>query len=401
MTRRERVMNALNFLPTDKIPKDLSGMASTGISCFAYKKLIDHLGFERRKIKVWDTGQMLALPDLDVLDYLDCDVVMTDGFVTNAFDQGELWKPYDFNGRLQDGAVVRPESFETRADGTIVQNGNSYMPPSAHVFDTEHAGNPFNLNDDFVKEDLGELEARVMKRVISDEDVSRIVEHCKKVRASTDRAVMFDGLNSGIGLRTGIVQYSMMCLLEPDYIEESHRIINNASLARYEKLVPAIAPYVDIILIAADDMGTQNDLILPPEAYQRLYFPFYKQLNDVVHKTAPGVKTFLHSCGAIYSLIDQIAHAGFDILNPVQWSAGRQDYRQWKDKARKKISFWGGGVNSQTTLPLGTVEQVSAEVSEVCEYLKQDGGFVFCNIHNILAEIAPEKVTAMYKAASL
>jgi uroporphyrinogen decarboxylase len=48
---------------------------------------------------------------------------------------------------------------------------------------------------------------------------------------------------------------------------------------------------------------------------------------------------------------------------------------------------------------LGTVEDVRREVTEVVRTMSQDGGYVFCNIHNILAEIAPEKVIAMYRAA--
>jgi len=88
------------------------------------------------------------------------------------------------------------------------------------------------------------------------------------------------------------------------------------------------------------------------------------------------------------------------VLNPVQWCAGKHSYREWKDKARGRIALWGGGVNSQVTLPLGTAADVAREVAEVVAYLRQDSGYVFCNIHNILSEIAPEKVIAMYRAAA-
>ena len=75
ITSHERVLNALNFQPTDRLPKDLGGMLSTGISAFAYPKLVAALGLPPRLPRVHDTGQMLALPDLDVLDALGCDVV--------------------------------------------------------------------------------------------------------------------------------------------------------------------------------------------------------------------------------------------------------------------------------------------------------------------------------------
>ncbi len=86
-----------------------------------------------------------------------------------------------------------------------------------------------------------------------------------------------------------------------------------------------------------------------------------------------------------------------DILNPVQWSAGNHSYTEWKDKCRYRISLWGGGVNTQTTLPFGSLEDVRNEVSAVSDYLSEDAGYVFCAIHNLLSEVDPEKVIEMYK----
>ncbi|MCX5757792.1 MAG: methyltransferase, partial [Candidatus Hydrogenedentes bacterium] len=130
----------------------------------------------------------------------------------------------------------------------------------------------------------------------------------------------------------------------------------------------------------------------------QLFKPYYRRFTDALHAAGPNVKAFLHSCGAIYDLLDMIIESGFDVLNPVQWSAGGHSYREWKDKARNRIALWGGGVNTQATLPLGTVEDVEREVRAVADYMRRDGGFVFCAIHNILAEISGEKIVAMYRA---
>ena len=164
-------------------------------------------------------------------------------------------------------------------------------------------------------------------------------------------------------------------------------------------LLPEIHRYVDIILAGADDWGTQNSLIASPDIFRRLFKPYLRRLNDECHRIAPQIKTFLHCCGAVYDLIDDIIESGFDILNPVQWSAGGHSYKKWKDKSRKRIALWGGGVNAQVTLPLGTIEEIEKEVKEVVAYMNKDSGYVFNSIHNILAEIPPEKVIAMYKAA--
>jgi uroporphyrinogen decarboxylase len=226
---------------------------------------------------------------------------------------------------------------------------------------------------------------------------------CRRVRESSDRAVfMNDGLLQipiGVAGWSGLAIFPILCVTEPDFVAELHELVTEHALANLRALLPEIGPYVDIIMVAADDWGTQTNTIASPQVFRKLFQPYYTRFNEEIHALAPGVKSFLHSCGAIYNIIDMIIDARFDILNPVQWSAGKQSYQEWKDKARGRIALWGGGVNSQATLPLGTVEDVAQETREVTSYLGQDGGYVFCNIHNILAEIAPEKVVAMYQAS--
>lgn len=399
-TSRERVRQALNFQTPDRMPKDMGGMRSTSISAFAYPKLIAALGLPPRLPRVEDTGQMLALPDLDVLDALGIDVVAILDGATNAFPQPELWHAYDFNGRLP--ALVRyPENFRTLPDGTILQGRSQRMPPSSFVFDEEHGGQPLDLSADLPKLDLAQLRKTMQSHPLEDERIVSIRDLCRRVRESTDRAVFFnDGALSagiGIGAYSGLAIFPILCITEPDYVTELHEIVTERAVANARALLPEIAPYIDIIMLTADDWGTQNNLIASPKVYRELFLPYYRRLTDECHRIAPQVKLFMHSCGAIYNLIDLVVESGFDILNPVQWCAGKHSYREWKDKARGRIALWGGGVNSQITLPLGSVDDVRREVAEVTSYLNQDGGYVFCNIHNILAEIAPEKVIAMYK----
>jgi uroporphyrinogen decarboxylase len=402
-TSRERVLKALNFQPTDQLPKDLGGMGSTGISAFAYPRLVAALGLPPRLPKVYDTSQMLALPDVDVMDALGTDVVtIQDGPVTNAYDQPEDWHPYDFNGRLP--ALVRfPQNFHTLPDGTLTQPGTR-MPPSSTVFDEEHGGQPLILSGDLPKYDLEQYRRDVQAGALTDESVRAIAQYCRRARQSTDRAIMFShgSINPPISIHAhgGLAVFPILCITEPDYVAELHEILTEQAVQNIRRLVPEIADYVDIIMMAADDWGTQLTTMASPKVFRSLFLPYRRRLNDEVHRLAPQVKTFLHSCGAIYDIMDMVIESGFDILNPVQWTAGKYTYQQWKDKARKRIALWGGGVNSQVTLPLGSVEDIQREVRQVAACLGQDSGYVFCNIHNLLAEIPPEKVIAMYQAAS-
>ena len=401
-SRRQRVLDAIELRSPDQLPKDLGGMNSTGVSCFAYPKLVEALGLEPRRPRIHDTGQMLALPDIDVLDALDCDVAHVGGAsYTNAFDEPEKWKEYDFGGRL-DALVMNPENYEVQTDGTVIQrrgNSISRMPTRAHVFDSEHAGQVLDLAGDLNFPDLNAVEKRLQEQLNDTGNMDILADYCRRARNATDRAIMFSGISAGLGFYGGIPNWSMICMTDPGLVHEYHDLVTRYAADYIKLVVPKIADSVDILMLCADDQGLQTGPILPPAVFEELFVGYYKRVNDAVHKAAPKMKTFLHSCGAIYDLLDVIIDSGFDSLNPVQWSAGTQTYTQWKDKARGRICLWGGGVNTQSTLPLGTVDDVRNEVREVTEYLSRDSGFVFCAIHNILAEIEAEKIVTMYATA--
>ncbi|GAK54068.1 putative methyltransferase [Candidatus Moduliflexus flocculans] len=401
MTRRERVLKTLNFETPDRLPKDLGGMASTGISCFAYPRLVKALGLPERLPKVFDTFQMLALPDQDVLDALDCDVafVAVDQY-SNILEEPQKWQPFDFGGRLP-ALVLDPTIFQVESDGTIrrTQGNVATMPPSSYVFDEIHGGQPLNLSGELVKEDLDQLAERFQKERLTENRVQSIASYCQKVREATDRAILFNGAIAGFEFRGGIAAWSMLCMLEKDYVNAVHELLTTHYIRQVEALLPAIKDSVDVIWVNSDDHGAQDRTFLPPKVFRELYLPYYQRINQTIHRIAPQVKTFLHSCGAIYAILDDVIAAGFDVLNPVQWTAGNQGYQAWKDKCRGRIALWGGGVNAQRTLPFGTPEEVYQEAKTVSTYLSDGNGFVFNSIHNILAEITPENVIALYKAA--
>jgi len=404
MTSRQRVMVALDFREPDRVPKDLGGMLSTGISAFAYPKLVEALGLPYRRPRVYDTWQMLALPDMDVLDALGCDVVAVFNGSTNALDEPGKWQEYDFNGRLQ--ALVRDRSiFRDHPDGSVTQPQFGFrMPVTSTVFDAEHGGQPLDLSADLPKPDLKDVKARNEQSFPTDEEIQDLIDLCKRSRESTEKAIFVSGpIYTGLAITEpgGIAVWPMVCLTEPDFVYDYHAIMAENAIKMADAIMPELAPYVDIIMMSSDDWGTQSNLIAPPRVFEQLFMPHLKRVNARIHELAPQVKTFLHSCGAIYDIIDMVAESGFDVLNPVQWPAGGKTFREWKDKARNRIALWGGGVNAQHTLPLGTVEDVEQEVAEVVEYMKQDGGYVFNCIHNILAEVEPEKVVAMYRTASV
>ncbi len=270
-------MAALNFRGCDKLPKDLGGMASTGISAFAYPHLVAALGLSPRRPRVYDIIQMLALPDTDVLDKLDCDVVTINNGVSGAIDEPQKWYDYDFGGRL-DAQVRNPDDFTEVAAGLFHKPSNSTMIAGSYVFDEEHGGNSFDIFGDIPKPDIEQYEEALEKAVWTDRQIEEFVNYCRLVRNSTDRATLLEcPINAKFGIAGfgRIAIYPLVCLTEPDFVLKFYSMLNEYSLKLIRTLLPLVKDYVDIIKIASDDWGTQNSLIASAD-YKYEYKTFDK-----------------------------------------------------------------------------------------------------------------------------
>jgi uroporphyrinogen-III decarboxylase len=127
--------------------------------------------------------------------------------------------------------------------------------------------------------------------------------------------------------------------------------------------------------------------------------PFPKQVNAWIHRHTPW-KSLIHSCGSEVQLIPDFIQAGFDILNPLQTSAADMHPQTLKDRFGEQLVFWGGGVDTQKTLPFGTPDEIRAQVRERMRIFGKGGGFVFNTIHNVQARIPVENLLALYQAVA-
>jgi uroporphyrinogen decarboxylase len=127
--------------------------------------------------------------------------------------------------------------------------------------------------------------------------------------------------------------------------------------------------------------------------------PYHSKLYGFMKSRMKQAKLFLHSCGSVYDFIPDLIEMGVDILNPVQVSARNMDSRKLKAEFGRDIVFWGGGCDTQTVLPRGTVADVRAEVKRRMNDFAPDGGFVVTQVHNIQPGVPPENIVAMYEAA--
>jgi uroporphyrinogen decarboxylase len=160
----------------------------------------------------------------------------------------------------------------------------------------------------------------------------------------------------------------------------------------------AIAPYADVIVFG-DDLGTQTGPMISPKLYRELILPRARQLYRYVRENS-GVKVFLHSCGAIFEFLPDIIEAGVQVINPVQTSAGGMDPGKLKREFGKDLVFWGGGIDTQRILPGASPGEVKEEVKKNCGIFMKGGGFVFCQIHNMLDTVPPGNIVAMYEAVN-
>ncbi|NCB00313.1 MAG: methyltransferase, partial [Clostridia bacterium] len=190
---------------------------------------------------------------------------------------------------------------------------------------------------------------------------------------------------------------AMAQLLYPEYVSAVFEYQTEVMLKNLEIYKQAMGDRIQIVWISGTDFGTQNAGFFSTDIFKELYKPYYKKMNDWVHQNTSW-KTFYHTCGSVVSFLDDFVEMGMDIINPVQLSATGMDARMLKDKYGDKLTFWGGGVDTQEVLPRGTPEQVKAQVKERLEILSKGGGYVFNTIHNIVGNTPVENIAAAFEA---
>jgi len=167
-------------------------------------------------------------------------------------------------------------------------------------------------------------------------------------------------------------------------------------LSNLEKWMSAVGPFIDVIAFG-DDLGGQQGPLISPQLYREYYQPFHKKMWRRVKQLA-DVKILLHSCGGIEPFLEDLIDAGLDAVNPVQISSAGMDARALKEKYSGRLTFWGGGCDTQHVLPDGDPQSVAQHVREQVSVLQHGGGFVFQQVHNIMANVPPANIDAMFKA---
>ncbi len=413
MTSRERIQTSLNHKEPDILPVDFGGGFQTGIAVSMVYKLRQELGLDApgTPVKVVEPFQMLGEIKPDLQETLGLDCVSVPGTGTMFGFAQKDWKEWI----TPDGTPVLVAGlFNTalESDGSVLQypEGDKTVPPSCMMPNGGYFFDAIPRQDPIEEDKLDPEDNCEEFMLISDDEVDHYRKRAHELYDNTEKALFcsFSGLSFGdIALVPGtwlkhpkgirdVEEWYMSTVGRPGYIKAVFNKQAEIAVENLKRLYEAVGDKISVIQTSGTDFGTQNGPFCSPEQYRDMYLPYQKRVNDWIHENTPW-KTFMHCCGSIVPLIPSIIEAGFDILNPVQCSAVGMDPQMLKNEFGKDIVFWGGGVNTQQTLPFGTADEVREEVKQRIEIFAEGGGFVFCSIHNVVANVPIENLMAMFE----
>ena len=409
MTSRERVVAAINHTEADCVPIDFGAHRSSGIAAIAYGRLKQALGISAGDIYVYDMVQQLAIVEPEVLDAVGADVVeLGRGFMPDDSD----WRPWI----LPDGTPCKIPAFinvEKRGQDSFLLSDDGVdlaIQKEGFLYFEQIHWPWLERNPD--EQDFSDLEEAFKYTMwtgiptpgghipLTADGLSELSAGAKRLRESTDRAIL--GIFGGNLFEVPQFLYRIDNYLThmgfyPEACERLSEALCSFYLPRMEKWLGAVGPYIDVMLFG-DDLGGQNGPLMSPEMYRAYYKPWHAKLWKRAKELAPHVNINLHSCGGIEPLLDDLIDAGLESSNPVQISCRGMDPGHLKSTYGDRFTFWGGGCDTRRVLPRGTPDEVARNVRELVSIWSPGGGFVFQQVHNILADVPPENIIAMFQA---
>ena len=411
LASRERVLTALSHRQSDRIPIDLGGTPVTGFHVSCVAALRDYFGLEKRLVKVFEPYQMLGVVDEDLQQALGVDVERISRPKTFFGFRNRDWRPW----RMPDGLeVLVSEEFRITHDangdillhpqGDLTALPSGRMPKDGYFFDAVIRQQPFDEEKLDPQDNLEEF------KPLDEADLANLKQAAAEAQR-TGRAVMMSSVGTslgdiaqvpGISLKypkgiRDVAEWYMSTTSRRDYVHQIFSRQTEIGIANLKRIYETVGNAFDAIVVCGTDFGTQTSSFCSVKTFRELYFPYYAKVNGWIHEHTTW-KTFKHSCGSVERFIPSFIDGGFDILNPVQCSAADMGPEHLKSAFGDRITFWGGGVDTQQTLPFGTPQQVREQVLERCRIFSQNGGFIFAAIHNVQARTPVENIIAMVKA---
>ncbi len=393
------------------IPMDFGGTSVTGMHVMVVAGLREHYGLEKRPVKVCEPYQMLGLIEDDLRQAIGVDVVgvmppkTMFGFPLKGW---KSWRaPWGQELLVSDDFNVTTEGQDVYIypEGDMSARPSAHMPGTGFFFDTIVRQEPIDeakLDPADNLEEFGELSDEDLAHYAAEIERQEEAAGCGIITSIPGTAfgdialVPAPFMKAPKGIRD-IAEWYMSTAVRQDYVRAIFDGQIQYALANLQRVYERIGNRIDAVFICGTDFGTQQSSFCAPATYDVLWHPYYKKMNDWIHEHTSW-KTFKHSCGAVANFMDHFIASGFDIINPLQCSAAGMDPQTLKDNFGNRLVFWGGGVDTQHTLPFGRPEEVREQVLQRCEIFGKNGGFVFDAIHNVQANTPVANVVAMLDA---
>ena len=376
MNPRERVMLALNHKEPDRIAIDLGGSICSSIHKKPYLELKKYLGMEVDEIIMADYVQQLPYLDEGLFERFGVDFRMVQLPAATApdleiFAEGDYWAFIDRWG------------------------SKLHMPKDGGLY--------FDWVEFPIKEtSMTALDRYQWPRPDPPGYIDQLQAQAKYLYENTDFALVGSGLLGG-GIfeqpaRTmGLENFLLSLVTDPKFADRFMERITEIYIESCNTYLDQIGKYLQVFTYW-DDVNSQDGWLISPDIYRKMIKPKQRRLVEAIKKKTDA-KLYYHGCGAVFELIPELIEIGFDIINPVQVSAAGMETQVLKKTYGQDIVFWGGGIDTQKTLPFGTPEEVSEEVKQRIDDLAPEGGFVFAPVHNIQAYVPPENIVAAFETA--
>jgi len=381
MTSKERIRKAIHHTEPDRVPYDLGGTTVTSITKNAYRSAMKFRGLSPEyQVQEVDPVSQIVTPTEENLVYLGSDTrrigaqripeygqrKKRDGkieFVTDFYGCDWRWDP---EKDLYFNQISYPlEKYDTLSESVQFL----YRP---------------DWNDylEILRRDLAsQMKTTEGYCCLADRHVAGLTENSLRIR--------------------GYEKWYMDTVIDPAGVEALLDIIVEDKIRYWDAVIDWAVQHncqdqIDVIA-ECDDLGSQSSTIIDPDTLRQMIIPRFRLLFGHLKKRLPRVKLFMHSCGAIRTILPDLIDAGLDILNPVQYTATGMELAGLKRDFGKDLVFWGGGIDTQTTLNNGTPGEVREVVKKVLDIMAPGGGFVFAPVHNIQDDVSPENFWAMWE----
>ena len=401
MTSRERVRKALNHEEADRLPVNFGGSCETSIHVDAYCELINYLGIDPGPPKVYDQFQMLPRIEGLMSFWFGTDVIELENLYTRLNIRNKDWKEWTtFRGNK----VLMPGEFDPITDpetksilardpsGKIVAE----MPDNGFYFDWY--GDMTDYSKDIVLMPPEEWKNSIA--LYGEEELTFLQRHAKFMYENTVYSIhgaFSKGSLGGNTLWAGntITNWLSALILEPEYVKEVLEATAERACQNLRLYLDAVGRYIDTILVSSYDYGIQRyGGLFSADVFRELYKPSMTKINNFVHENS-NIKVFYHTCGSACHIMDDLIESGVDVLNPVQTSAEGMDPALLKENYGDKLTFCGGGSDTQLFLPYATPEEVREHVKERIRIFAPGGGFIFNTDTIIQYGVPPQNIEAI------